>query len=125
MHTRIYRPLGKPNSKPEIMDKGTAYRIGEKYITFLINEKKIDIKKAFLFGSYAKETQRPESDIDIAVVVTDVKDIIDLQIQLMFLRRNFSVDIEPHPINQTDFTISNPLAYEIMQTGIEYQISKE
>lgn len=106
------------------MDKATAYRIGEEYITFLINEKKYDIKKAYLFGSYAKETQRTESDIDIAVVIKDVNDIIDLQIQLLFLRRNFSVDIEPHPISEKDFTISNPLAYEIMQTGIEFQLKK-
>ena len=106
------------------MDKGAAYRIGEEYIAFLINEKKYEIKKAYLFGSYAKDTQRTESDIDIALVVKDVNDIIDLQIQLMFLRRNFSVDIEPHPISEIDFTISNPLAYEIMQTGIEYQLNK-
>jgi predicted nucleotidyltransferase len=106
------------------MDKGTAYRIGEKYIAFLINEKKYDIKKAYLFGSHAKETQHSESDIDIAVVMTHVPDIIDLQIQLMFLRRNFSVDIEPHPINEEDFTIQNPLAYEIMKTGIEFPLKK-
>jgi hypothetical protein len=32
------------------MDKATAYRIGEEYIAFLINEKKYDIKKAvYLF----------------------------------------------------------------------------
>lgn len=106
------------------MDKGAAYKVGEKYIAYLINEKKIDIKKAYLFGSYAKDNQRAESDIDIALVVKDVKDIIDLQIQLMFFRRNFSVDIEPHPINEKDFTISNPLAYEIMQTGIEFLLDK-
>jgi predicted nucleotidyltransferase len=106
------------------MDKGTAYRLGEEYIAFLINEKKYDIKKAYLFGSYANETQRNESDIDIAVVMADINDIIDLQIQLMFLRRRFSVDIEPHPIKEEDFTISNPLAFEIMQTGIEFQLKK-
>ncbi|PIY02824.1 MAG: nucleotidyltransferase, partial [Bacteroidetes bacterium CG_4_10_14_3_um_filter_31_20] len=77
-----------------------------------------------LFGSYAKGTQHKDSDIDIAVVLLNVTDIIDLQIQLMFLRRNFSVDIEPHPINEEDFTISNPLAYEIMKTGFEFHLKK-
>jgi len=106
------------------MDKEDAYRIAEKYIAFLINEKKYDIRKAYLFGSYAKETQHAGSDIDIALIVKDVDDIIDLQIQLMFLRRNFSVDIEPHPIDEEDFTISNPLASAVMQTGIEFQLNK-
>lgn len=106
------------------MDKEDAYRIAEKYIAFLINEKKYDIRKAYLFGSYAKETQHTGSDIDIALIVKDVDDIIDLQIQLMFLRRDFSVDIEPHPIDEEDFTISNPLASAIMQTGIELQLNK-
>ncbi len=87
------------------MDKEDAYRIAEKYIAFLINEKKYDIKKAYLFGSYAKDNQRTGSDIDIALIVKGVDDIIDLQIQLMFLRRKFSVDIEPHPIDEEDFTI--------------------
>lgn len=104
------------------MDKEDAYRIGEKYIAFLINEKKFDIKKAYLFGSYVRENQHTGSDIDIALIMKDVDDIIDLQIQLMFLRRNFSVDIEPHPINEEDFTISNPLACEIMKTGIEFKL---
>ena len=46
------------------------------------------------------------------------------QVQLMFLRRNFSVDIEPHPFNEEDFNISNPLAYEIMKTGFEFHLKK-
>ncbi len=104
------------------MDKEDAYRIGEKYIAFLINEKRFDIKKAYLFGSYVRENQHTGSDIDIALVMKDVDDIIDMQIQLMFLRRNFSVDIEPHPINEEDFTIANPLACEIMKTGIEFKL---
>lgn len=106
------------------MDKEDAYRIAEKYIAFLINEKKYDIRKAYLFGSYAKDTQRTGSDIDIALIIKGVDDIIDLQIQLMFLRRKFSVDIEPHPIDEEDFTNSNPLADAIMQTGIEFQLNK-
>lgn len=59
------------------MDKEDAYRIAEKYIAFLINEKKYDIKKAYLFGSYAKDNQRTGSDIDIALIVKGVDDIID------------------------------------------------
>jgi len=104
------------------MDKETAYSIASKYINFLIKDKKYDIKKAYLFGSYTKEKYHKDSDIDIAMVLSNVTDIIDLQIQLMFLRRNFSIDIEPHPISEEDFNDINPLAYEIMKTGLELPI---
>ena len=51
-------------------------------------------------------------------------DTLELQIQFMFLTRNFSVDIEPHPINEEDFNPMNPLAYEIMKTGFEFHLTK-
>jgi len=101
------------------MDKATAYSLATNYIDFLINDKKYEIKKAYLFGSYAKKKQHKDSDIDIAVVLSNVIDIFDLQVQLMLLRRNFSIDIEPHPIKEEDFIELNPIAYEIMKTGLE------
>ncbi|MBI5217464.1 MAG: nucleotidyltransferase domain-containing protein [Bacteroidia bacterium] len=104
------------------MDKETVFGIAEKYLYFLTNEKKYDIKKAYIFGSYAKGIAHDESDIDIAVILPYIDDIFDLQVQMMLLRRNFSIDIEPHPIQEEDFNIMNPLAYEIMKTGIEIQI---
>ncbi|MDI3533154.1 MAG: uncharacterized protein PWR28_1499 [Synergistaceae bacterium] len=44
-----------------------------------------DIKLAFLIGSYAMETARPDSDVDIAVLFGrsfDVKQVLDLKEQL-------------------------------------------
>ncbi len=101
------------------MDKTAAFDVASKYINYLINDKKIDVKRAFIFGSYAKGKNHIDSDIDIALVVPNVPDIIDFQIQLMVYRRDFSIDIEPHPINEIDFNVSNPFAYEILHTGIE------
>lgn len=101
------------------MDKETVFNIVESYINFLIIEKKYDIKKAYLFGSYAKGTAHKDSDIDLAFIIPNNMDTIDTQIQFMFLTRNFSIDIEPHPIKEEDFTIMNPLACEIMKTGYE------
>ena len=106
------------------MDKETVFSIAEKYLFFLINEKKYDIKKAFLFGSYAKGNAHTDSDIDLALVMPDNSDILELQIQFMFLSRNFSVDIESHAIKEEDFTIMNPLAFEIMKTGYEFSLKK-
>lgn len=79
----------------------------------------MDLKKAYLFGSYAKGIERDDSDIDIAVVVGKMDDFYSVQMQLMRLRRKIDLRIEPHPIWDKDFNIQNPFAYEIQQTGIE------
>jgi len=48
-----------------------------------------------------------------------VDDIIDLQIQLMQLRSDADLLIEPHPFKISDFNSSNPLVAEIKKNGIE------
>lgn len=82
------------------------------------------IRKAFLFGSYAKGLQHKDSDIDIAVVFENMNDFFDTQMLLMRLRRNIDLRIEPHPIEAGDFNIQNPLVSEITQYGIELKFNK-
>jgi uncharacterized protein len=106
------------------MDKITAIEIAEKYICFLIKEKNIDIKRAFLFGSYARGADSKDSDIDLALIIQNIPDRLDMQLQLMILRRNFDLSIEPHPFDDLDFNYSNPFAYEILNNGIEINLSK-
>lgn len=79
----------------------------------------MEIKKAYLFGSYAKGNEHTDSDIDIAIVVGKMDDFFSLQMQLMRLRRSVDLRIEPHPFWEGDFNIQNPFAYEIQKTGIE------
>ena len=81
----------------------------------------MDLKKAFLFGSYARGVQREDSDIDIALVVGKMEDFFILQMQLMRLRRKIDLRIEPHPIGEMDFNNENPFAWEITKTGIELE----
>ena len=91
--------------------------IAKKYI-YLLPES-IKLKKAFLFGSYAKGLEKTDSDIDIAIVVEKIEDFFALQILLMRLRIQIDLRIEPHPICINDFNIQNPFAYQIQETGIE------
>ncbi|MBE0638264.1 MAG: nucleotidyltransferase domain-containing protein [Bacteroidales bacterium] len=77
------------------------------------------VKKAYLFGSFAKGIEREESDIDVAIVLSNMPDFFDIQKQLMRLRRKVDLRIEPHPISEKDFNNMNPFAFEIQQTGIE------
>jgi len=98
------------------MDKKTTI-ILNKYIDLLIS-KKIDIRNAYLFGSYAKNKQYSESDIDIAIIVGKEIDKIDFQTQLLLLAYEIDTRIEPHPFYIDDFNENNPFAREIKKTGI-------
>ncbi|HNW50152.1 MAG TPA: nucleotidyltransferase domain-containing protein [Prolixibacteraceae bacterium] len=98
------------------MDKTAAYKIAETYINSIGT--KYTIIRAYLFGSYAKGNFNDDSDIDIAVVVDNVEDIIDTQIEMMKLRRKVDLRIEPHPFNKADFNSNNPLANEVIRHGI-------
>jgi len=79
------------------------------------------ILKVFLFGSYARQLNKPDSDIDIALVVKNLTDdeIFDLQVQLLLLASKFDSRIEPHLISNKDLETNNPFVLEILKTGIE------
>jgi uncharacterized protein len=89
-----------------------------KYVNFL-RKGNPKIIKAYLFGSYAKGNDGPDSDMDIAIIFEDFPDSFDMQVELMKLRRKFDMRIEPHPFRETDFNLSNPIANEILKTGLE------
>lgn len=103
------------------MDKGQAIEIAIRYLDFV--KGKFDIQTALLFGSYAKGTNHEDSDIDIAIVLKHVNDIIDIQIELMKLRRKIDLRIEPHPFNQSDFNRNNPVVSEILKYGINLNVA--
>lgn len=91
-----------------------------KYVRFL-KETFSGLKKAYVFGSYAKGSAGADSDIDIAVVFDNVANSFDLQVELMKMRRRYDARIEPHVFRTADFDGSNPLAGEILSTGVEIQ----
>ncbi len=78
-----------------------------------------DLRKVYIFGSFAKGSSRKDSDIDMAMVFDEVKNTFDRQVQLMKVRRNYDLRIEPHVFRVADFNESHPLAAEIISTGIE------
>lgn len=82
------------------------------------------LKKVYLFGSFAKGLQTEGSDIDLALILKKMPDFFAAQRDLMRLRRAVDLRIEPHPIEEQDFTPSNPFAFEIQKTGIEIPIDK-
>ena len=98
------------------MDKRNAVKLAEEYIKLI--SLSYNVKQAIIFGSFAKGTNHPESDIDIAIVIKNLGDVIQAQSELMKLRRKIDLRIEPHPFREIDFTTGNPLVNEIMKHGI-------
>lgn len=80
--------------------------------------KKYKNSKLFLFGSYAKESQHSDSDIDIAVVLDDYSDKLDIMLELMRIRRKIDSRIEPHPFRKSEFNQSDIITSEVLTYGI-------
>jgi predicted nucleotidyltransferase len=93
-----------------------AIEIASRYSDVL--KEHINVDKLILFGSFAKNLQHQDSDIDIAVVSPDFTgDRVADQLSLMRYRRKVDLRIEPVPFRPQDFIASNPFAKEIMDTG--------
>jgi uncharacterized protein len=104
------------------MDKTDVLNITRQYAKAVQN--KYDPVRVILFGSYARGNYNEDSDIDIALVFDDYRNILDMQLELMRLRRKIDSRIEPHPFRKKDFETSNPIVHEIMKYGQEIFIDK-
>lgn len=102
------------------MDKADAINIAHRYAN-AVNEN-FKYIRIILFGSYAKGNYNDDSDIDIAVVFKDYGNLIDMQLELMRLRRKIDSRIEPHPFRESEFDLSNPIVSEILKFGQEINI---
>ena len=99
------------------MDKNAALKSVKKYLDFL-KVNKIDFQKAYVFGSYASGNFNENSDIDLAIVFTELSNSFFMQVELMKLGRKIDSRIEPHPFEEAEFTKSNPFANEVITKGI-------
>lgn len=103
------------------MDKADAIKIAQKYADTVRGN--FNFVKVILFGSFAKGNYNEDSDIDIAIIFNDYGNLIDMQLELMRLRRKIDSRIEPHPFREKDFTLSNPLVNEIVKYGQEIKFN--
>jgi len=86
----------------------------------ILKQNKIPIKNAFLFGSFARGNYNEWSDIDIALVsdIFEGNRIYDRK-KIRRLTLSVSSSLEVLPFNSNDFNDTNPLAKEIIETGIK------
>ncbi|MDD3507137.1 MAG: nucleotidyltransferase domain-containing protein [Parabacteroides sp.] len=96
------------------MDKNEAIILAKRYKELVSQH--FQIKALYLYGSYSKGTQNPDSDIDIAVIVDHIEgDYFDYLPLLWKLRRKINSIIEPVLLTEEDQT--TPLYAEILKTG--------
>ena len=90
----------------------------ERYLQAL-SRNHIPIQEAILFGSYAKGNPQEWSDIDIALV-SDIfaGNWMDDKDKIRRITLSVSSEIEVIPFAPKDFGVHNPLAKEILTTGI-------
>jgi len=116
--------MGKVDfDREKIMDK-EIIGIVKKYID-LVEKHQPGLVTAYIFGSCARNNQRLESDIDVALVIDNLSDNdkFDTQVRLMILASTIDNRIEPHPISSQDMKANNPFAVEIRKTGIEIKVN--
>jgi len=92
-------------------------QIIEEYIKAV--REKYEIDAVYIFGSYAKGTQNEDSDIDVAIISADFNDRIDDMVELLMLKTEIDLRIEPHPFNKKEFEEENPFVEEIKNTGLK------
>ena len=103
------------------MDQRAALEIGHKYLD-LLRQRNYQVKRMFLFGSYAKGNQNPDSDIDLAIFLQSLPDPFQTQVGLLKLTWNFDTRVEPHPFDEVDLLSPAPVIKEILHTGIEIPV---
>lgn len=97
------------------MDKSEALNIARRYKDYILPKLGTEAK-VFMFGSYAKGYARPESDIDIAVIVPELKNNW-LQTSALLWKAVRSVDVLIEPILIIEGEHS-PIYNDVLRTGI-------
>jgi len=100
-------------------NKRLIYSNVRKYVQ-LLQDNKIPVKTVYLFGSYVNGKENEFSDIDLAIVTNRfIGDSFDFRFMLTRMARDIDSDIEPHPYLLSDFNNNNPVAAEILKSGIK------
>ena len=94
--------------------------VKKKVMFFLkrLNENGIRPEKVYIFGSFAKGNENELSDIDVAIISSDLSDDrFNERIRLAKIAYDIDSRIEPVPFNSNTFVEEDPLVWEIVKTG--------
>ena len=82
----------------------------------VLHEHNMKFDAVWLFGSFAENRDSQDSDIDIAMVMRDVKSKFYKELELTRYRRHIDNRIEPHIINADD--LDSPFYEEVTKRGV-------
>ena len=102
------------------MDKTTTINIIKDYIQ-LLEKEGVTIDKAFLYGSYAKDAQNTESDIDVMLVSALFEQQNDqLWGKVWMLTKRINSRLEPYLVSTNRFLQDNfsPIIQIVKKEGI-------
>ena len=86
----------------------------------LVSSSGITLRKAILFGSYARNKQTKYSDIDVALVADEFCNVPSEDVKLFMKAMLKYYMVQPQTYNTKDFyPDKNPFVDEILRTGIE------
>lgn len=83
----------------------------------------IPVKKAVLFGSFAKGTYDEESDIDLAIFSDYFENTMRVEgtTYLLVQAQEFDLDLEPVAFTEKEYYDRLGIVDEILKTGIDVQ----
>ena len=104
-----------------VADIKTVIPIVQQYIADV--KKVMSIDKVYLYGSYAKGTQRENSDVDICFFskAFESRRNFDILTELFYLKIKYDKEIliEPYAFPVSELNNDNPFVKEILRTGQE------
>lgn len=100
--------------------KGSIIKLAENF-AHEIKQEGVHLKKVILFGSYAKDTARRTSDIDIALVADEFAGFVfnDLNYFMKTAIKKSYVRIQVQTFSTSYFKKGDPFIDEIKRTGVE------
>lgn len=103
-----------------MVTQSTALNIAQDYLRE-VRALGVGVRKAVLFGSFARNRQHEWSDIDIALFADDFVGLASLDKErfrsLHLLPKFFSIEVHTFPF--TRFEANDPFVDEVKKTGIE------
>jgi predicted nucleotidyltransferase len=103
-------------------DAQTVISLAKQYVADV--RRLMPIDKVYLYGSYAKGTQREDSDIDVCFfsAAFESKRRWDVLTELFCLKSKYDQDvlIEPNAFPTTELHNDNPFVKEVLRTGVEW-----
>lgn len=86
----------------------------------LVDSCGITLRRAILFGSYARNKQTKYSDIDVALVADEFCNVPSEDVKLFMKAMLKYYMVQPQTYNTKDFSPDkDPFVSEILRTGIE------